>query len=129
MTICQIIADICQYAIYWLIMKKYIEQTEIMALFFRSYFLYTRAAFVKKKDDEAQARINGYKTLMRIFGKFSKEKRTDNILVINEIRRYLSQTENPYNKPFMEVIEESIHFIYDHVHTTEQEQRLLERYA
>ncbi len=129
MTICQIIADICQYAIYWLIMKKYIEQTEIMALFFRSYFLYTRAAFVKKKDDEAQARINGYKTLMRIFGKFSKEKRTDNILVINEIRRYLSQTETPYNKPFMEVIEESIRFIYDHVLITEQEQRLLERYA
>jgi len=129
MTICQIIADICQYAIYWVIMNKYIEQTEIMALFFRSYFLYTRAAFVKKKDNEAQARINGYKTLMRIFGKFSKEQRTDNILVINEIRRYLSQTENPYNKPFMEVIEESIRFIYDHVLTTEQEQRLLERYA
>jgi hypothetical protein len=129
MTICQIIADICQYAIYWLIMKKYIEQTEIMALFFRSYFLYTRAAFVKKKDDEAQARINAYKTLMRIFGKFSKDKRTDNILVINEIRRYLSQTETPYNKPFMEVIEESIRFIYDHVLITEQEQRLLERYA
>lgn len=129
MTICQIIADICQYAIYWLIMKKYIEQTEIMALFFRSYFLYTRVAFLKKKDDEAQARINGYKTLMRIFGKFSKEKRTDNILVINEIRRYLSQTETPYNKPFMEVIEESIRFIYDHVLITEQEQRLLERYA
>lgn len=129
MTICQIIADICQYAIYWLIMKKYIEQTEIMALFFRSYFLYTRAAFVKKKDDEAQARINAYKTLMRIFGKFFIEKRTDNILVINEIRRYLSQTENPYNKPFMEVIEESIRFIYDNVLITEQEQRLLERYA
>jgi len=29
----------------------------------------------------------------------------------------------------MEVIEESIRFIYDHVLITEQEQRLLERYA
>ncbi|MDO9304420.1 MAG: hypothetical protein Q7T77_03775 [Sulfuricurvum sp.] len=84
---------------------------------------------MKHKTDDTQARINGYKTLMRIFGKFSKEKRIDSILVINEIRRYLSQTENPYNKPFMEVIEESIHFIYDHVLITEQEQRLLERYA
>ena len=110
-------------------MKKYIEQTEIMALFFRSYFLYTRTAFVKHKTEDFQARVNGYKTLMRIFGKFSNQKRTDNVLLINEIRRHLVQTENSYNKPFMEVIEESIRFIYDHVLITEQEQRLLERYA
>jgi hypothetical protein len=110
-------------------MKKYIEQTEIMALFFRSYFLYTRAAFVKIKDVDAQARINGYKTLMRIFGKFSKEKRADNALLINEIRGHLVMAESPYNKSFMEVIEESIRFIYDHVLITEEEQRLLERYA
>ena len=110
-------------------MKKYIEQTEIMALFFRSYFLYTRVAFVKKKDDDAQARINSYKMLMRIFGKFSKEKRTYNALLINEIRSHLVKADSPYNKSFMEVMEESIHFIYDHALITQQEQRLLERYV
>jgi hypothetical protein len=129
MTICQIIADICQYAIYWVIMKKYIEQTEIMALFFRSYFLYTRAAFVKKKDNEAQARINGYKTLMRIFGKFSKEQRIDNTLLLREIKSYIVESQSPYVNAFAEVFEESVRFIYDNVLTTKEEQRLLERYV
>ncbi len=122
-------ADICHYEIDWHIMKKYIEQTEVMALFFRSYFLYTRVAFRKKKTDEDQASINAYRTLMRIFGKFSKEKRTNNTALIREIKSYIVESENLFVKVFVEVLDETVRFIYDNVLVSQQEQRLLERYA
>lgn len=110
-------------------MKRYIEQNEIMALFFRSYFLYTRIAFIKQKNDNHYAKINAYKTLMQIFGKFSKEQRIDNTLLIREIKSHIVESQNPYVSAFAEVFEESVRFIYDNVLTTKEEQRLLERYA
>ena len=110
-------------------MKRYIEQTEIMALFFRSYFLYTRIAFIKQKNDHHQAKINAYKTLMQIFGKFSKEQKIDNTLLIREIKSHIVESQNPYVNAFVKVFEESVRFIYDNVLTTKEEQRLLERYA
>jgi hypothetical protein len=110
-------------------MKKYIEQTEIMALFFRSYFLYTRIAFIKHKNDNHQAKINAYKTLMKIFGKCSKEQRIDNTLLLGEIKSYIVESQSPYVNAFAEVFNESVRFIYDNVLTTKEEQHLLERYA
>lgn len=110
-------------------MKRYIEQAEIMTLFFRSYFLYTGIVFVKQKNDNHQAKIKAYKTLMKIFGKFSKEQKIDNTLLIREIKSYIVESQSPYVNAFVEVFEESVRFIYDNVLITKEEQRLLERYA
>lgn len=109
-------------------MNTYIDQNDIMALFFLSYFKYTKVAFKKVKSDEDKGQINGYRTLMRTLGDYSTHTKPQSAELLSTLKGYVVASENSYISGFVSVMEEMIRFIYDRVLVDEKEQSLLERY-
>lgn len=111
-------------------MKRYIEQNEIMALFFRSYFLYTGLAIDKKKTEEKSAQIYAYKTLMRVLAYYSTLPKVRSQELLKKLSMFVEEPDTPYQRIFGEVIDETLTFIHEQVlFTTKEEHSLHERYA
>lgn len=110
-------------------MKTTIDKNEIMALFFLSYFRYTKVAFKKSLSESDKGEISGYKALMRMLGEKSKFPKIKGSDLIGELKQYSIESDNDYVCGFAGVMNEMIHFIYERVLSEEKEHRLLERYA
>lgn len=111
-------------------MKQHIEQSEIMALFFRSYFFYTRLVFVKKKTEENRAQMNAYKTLMRVLAYYSRLPKVCSQELLNRIGKLNTEPDVPCPNIFGEVIREALTFIHEQVLSAPKEEHSLhERYA
>lgn len=108
-------------------MKHSMEQAEIMALFFRSYFLYTDIASKHGLSEDDRLRIRGYRMLMRILGHYSKEKHIRSAVLLDALAALLDHSEGT----LCEVIEESIHFIESRLQSgyPPEKQPLLIKYA
>ena len=105
-------------------MKSYFEKRDVVALFYRSYFLYTRIAFVKNKTEEQKAQINAYRTIIKILGQCSNRSRVRNDVLLNGLRHYVVESESIYVKAFVSVIDETIRFIYENVLIEKREHSL-----
>ncbi len=112
-------------------MKTYIEKNEIAALFFLHYFKYTRFAFKKQKSETDKASIHAHRELMRLFGMWHNEEegRVPSNRIIASLTSQIHPSTNPFVTTVSAIMKESIEFIYDQVLMSEEEQRLLERYA
>lgn len=112
-------------------MKTYIEKNEIAALLFLHYFKYTRFAFKKQKSETDKASIHAHRELMRLFGRWHNEEegRVASKQIIDSLTLQIHPSTNPFISTVSAIMKESIEFIYDQVLNSEEEHRLLERYA